>query len=156
MTPVGRAATESVVDGWDCPMLQVKVVFPLAPVGSVALTLTEYDPAVVALPLISPLELMESPVGRPVALYVRVMPPESVPTICRLAEVPVVIDWVPGLVTLTVLVTFQVKAAEPSKVALSVAVTSTLKGEPAAEVGVPLITPVPVLMESPVGSPVAL
>ena len=39
--------------------------------------------------------------------------------------VPEASDWAPGLVTVTVLVTVQVKLAEPGGPALSVAVTVT-------------------------------
>src|SRR6266568_3755953 len=51
----------------------------------------------------SPAELIDKPVGRPVALYVNAAPAESVAWICRLVAVPTVPDWLPGLVTVTVL-----------------------------------------------------
>ena len=51
---------------------------------------------------------------------------ESVALICRaVMAVPETLDWVPGLVTDTVLVMFQVKVAEPWKPDPSVAVTVT-------------------------------
>jgi hypothetical protein len=67
--------------------------------------------------------------------------------------VPVTLDWLPGLVTDTLLVMVQVKAAVPVKLALSLAVIVTEQAQ--AVVGVPVIVPVEVLMESPAGSPVA-
>ena len=68
--------------------------------------------------------------------------------------VPDRLDWLPGLATDTVLVTVQVKEAWPVKPALSVAVTVT--EETPAVVGVPVILPVPELIESPAGSPLAV
>ena len=59
----------------------------------------------------------------------------------------------PGLATATVLVTVQLKLAEPLKPASSVAVTVT--DEVPAVVGVPEMIPDPASMESPSGSPVA-
>src|ERR1022692_3377960 len=75
--------------------IQVNEVVPEAPVVSVA---------VVGVPVIRPEELMDSPAGSPVAVSVRVWPgAESVAVICRLAAVPTVEVWLPGLVTVTVL-----------------------------------------------------
>src|SRR4029077_6628018 len=56
-------------------------------------------------PLISPVdELIDRPLGRPVAEYLSVWPePESVAWICRLTEVLRLVLWLPGLVTVTVL-----------------------------------------------------
>ena len=49
-----------------------------------AVTVTEQAQAVVGVPVIMPLEEMVRPVGRPVALKVRVAPDwESVAAICR-------------------------------------------------------------------------
>ena len=63
----------------------------------------------------APLEEMDSPAGRPVAEKVRVAPDgESVAVIWRaVMAVPETLDWVPGLVTATVLVMVQVKVAVP-------------------------------------------
>ena len=66
--------------------------------------------------------------------------------------VPVTLFWVPGLVTVTVLVMFQVKVVLWASVWVSVAVTVTEQAQ--AVVGVPLMTP-PELMERPAGRPVA-
>ena len=66
--------------------------------------------------------------------------------------VPVTLLWVPGLVTVTVLVMFQVKVVLWASVWVSVAVTVTEQAQ--AVVGVPLMTP-PELMERPAGRPVA-
>jgi hypothetical protein len=81
----------------------------------VAVTVTEQAQAVVGVPLMRPLDEMVRPAGRPVALKVRVAPDwESVAAICRLLmAVPETLDWVPGLVTATVLVMVQVKLAVP-------------------------------------------
>ena len=83
---------------------------------------------------------------------------ESVAWICTLAAVPTVPVWLPGLVTVTVLpvalLMVQVKAAVPLAPVVSVAVTVTL--EVAAVVGVPEISPVVELIDSPAGRPVAL
>ena len=92
----------------------------LAPVLSVAVTVTLSVPAVVGVPEIRPLlELMDRPAGSPVALQVRLwVDCESVACICRLAAVPAVPVWLPGLVTVTVLPAAAplVNAAVPSGV----------------------------------------
>ncbi len=78
--------------------------------------------------------------------------------ICRLTAVPTVPAWLPGLVTVTVLatagLTVQVKDADPLAPVGSVAVTVTLLV--CAVVGVPEISPVEELIDSPAGSPLAL
>ena len=77
-------------------------VVPKALVESVTLMVTEYEPAVVGVPLIDPVEaLIDSPAGRPVAAYVKVEATESDAWICTLATVLAVVDWLPGLVTVT-------------------------------------------------------
>ena len=48
-------------------MVQVNVAEPLAPVPSVAVTVTVELPAVVGVPEIRPLLLIDSPAGRPLA-----------------------------------------------------------------------------------------
>ena len=63
--------------------------------------------------------------------------------------VPETPDWFPGLVTVTVLVTVQVKLVVAKYPSVSVAVMVT--EEVPAVVGVPWITPVEVLIESPGG-----
>src|SRR5215469_9931254 len=81
-------------------IVQVKLAEPCAPVVSVAVTVTEKVPAALGVPEIRPEEL----IGRPVAEKVSVWPEaESLALICRLTAVPVVPDWLPGLVTVTVL-----------------------------------------------------
>src|ERR1700733_13405438 len=113
-------------------MVQVKPAAPLAPVPSVAVTVTLLLPAVVGVPEIRPVEeLIDRPAGRPVALKVSVWPEaESVAVICRLAAVPTVPVWLPGLVTVTVLpvaeLIVQVKVADPVAPVVSFAVTVTL------------------------------
>ena len=121
---------------------------------SVSVTTTEHVHGVVGVPETVPVELlMESPAGRPVADQVLVaVDEESDPEMDRgvMAE-PVELDWVPGLVAVTVLVTFQVKLAEPEKPELSVAVTVTEQAH--AVIGVPVMAPVVRLIESPTGRP---
>ena len=49
-------------------IVQLNVAFPLAPVVSLAVTVTELEPLVVGVPETRPLDvLMESPAGSPVA-----------------------------------------------------------------------------------------
>ncbi len=87
------------------PIVHVNVVEPDALVVSLAVTVELNVPAVVGVPLISPLEaLIDRPAGRPVADQVSVWPDwESVAVICRDFAVPTVPDWLPGLFTVTVL-----------------------------------------------------
>ena len=77
---------------------------------------TEAEPGVVGVPLTTPVEaLIDRPAGRPEALQVRVAPDwESVAELVsvEMAE-PEVLDFVPGLVTVTAPVMVQVKVAEP-------------------------------------------
>ena len=88
------SSTKSVVP----PPVSVSV-----PVHLIVVTTTDEEPAVVGEPEMRPAELIDSPAGRPVAEYVRLRPPESVPEICKLTEEPTVVVWVPGLVTVSVL-----------------------------------------------------
>ena len=110
--------------------VQEKLAEPLAPVVSVAVTVTDEGPAVVGVPEIRPEEEIDSPAGNPVADQVRVWPlAESAPCICKLTGLPTVEVWLPGLVTVTVLAagefTVQEKLAEPLAPVVSVAVTVT-------------------------------
>src|ERR1700727_401557 len=85
-------------------IVQAKLAEPVAPVVSVAVTVTFDVAAVVGVPVIRPEELIDRPAGSPLAEKVRVWPEaESVPWTCRLAAVPAVPVWLPGLLTLTVL-----------------------------------------------------
>src|SRR5262249_6947749 len=84
--------------------VQVKLVDPLAPVVSVAVTETLEVPAVVGVPEIRPLELIDSPARRPEAVELSVCPAAGwLAVICRLTAVPVLVVWPPGLLTVTVL-----------------------------------------------------
>src|SRR3984957_11745687 len=85
--------------------VQLNEAVPLAPVVSLAVTVTDDVPAVVGVPEIRPVEaLIESPAGRPVARGVSVWPEaESVAPTWRLAAVPTVDVRLPGLPTVTVL-----------------------------------------------------
>ena len=94
---------------------------------SEAVMVTEQAHAVVGVPLTRPVDApMVTPAGRPVADQVRAAVEEvSVAVAVKLVmAVPDTFDFavVSGLVTATVLVMFQVKAAELAKAALSVAV----------------------------------
>ena len=137
---------------------QVKVAEP-ANAGlalSVAVMVTAHVQEVVGVPVMAPVEaLIPSPVGRPDAVHVRVRPLwVSVAVLAseEMAE-PTAEDWIPGLVTMTVLVVFQVKVALPRAVELSVAVRVT-EAAPGV-VGVPVMAPVVELIVSPAGRPVA-
>jgi hypothetical protein len=95
---------------------QVKVVLPEAAEGSVALTVTEQAQAVVAVPVIVPLELsIDSPAGSPVADQVRVAPDcvSVAEFVSGVMADPLVLLRVTCGVTATTLVTFQVKVADP-------------------------------------------
>ncbi len=136
-------------------VVHVKVTEPDAPEVSVALTVTDAVPAAVGLPVMSPvLDAMARPAGRPVAVQVSVWPvAESVPLICRLTEVASAVDWLPGLVTVTVLDTFHVNVVVPFAPEVSVAVRMTAHEH--AAVGVPDMVPVVAPIVRPAGSPVA-
>jgi hypothetical protein len=73
-------------------IVQLNVALPLAPVVSLAVTVTELEPPVVGVPEMRPLDvLIESPAGNPVAPYVNVWPDwESAVWICKLTAEPVV------------------------------------------------------------------
>jgi hypothetical protein len=121
----------------------------------VAVTVTEQAQAVVGVPVMEPEEEMDRPAGRPVADQVRVAPDwESEPLSCNaVMAAPETFAWVPGLVTDTVLVMFQVNEVLSLSASESVAVTVTEQAQ--AVVGVPLTTPAEEI-ESPAGSPVAV
>ncbi len=136
---------------------QVKVADPVYPLESVAVRVTEQAQAVVGVPVTAPVDvLIDSPAGRPVADHEAMVAvdDESVAEGVRVPmAVPDVLVWVPGLATVTVLVTFQVKVVEADRDWLSVAVTVTEQAQ--AVVGVPLTTP-PDEIDSPAGRPVAV
>ena len=97
---------------------------------SVAVMVTEKAPAVVGVPLMTPVEeLMDRPVGRPEALQVSVATDEVSVAVAVMGEmaVPDTFDLadVVGLVTATVLVMVHEKLADPAKLAVSVAVMVT-------------------------------
>ena len=83
-------------------MTQMKLVDPLAPVPSEAVSVTVYEPAVVGEPVMVPLsEPIDRPAGRPVADHVTGVPAEE--SVALLAKAvmaaPARADWPPGLVT---------------------------------------------------------
>ena len=136
--------------------VQAKEAVPANPAPSVAARVTEHVHGVVGVPVIEPVEeLIDNPAGSPVADHERVAPDwVSVAELVRvLMAVPVTFDLAPGLVTVTVLVTFHVKVADPLKPAPSVAFTVTEHVH--GVVGVPVIEPVEELIDRPAGSPVA-
>jgi hypothetical protein len=129
---------------------------PLNPAPSVAVTVTDDTPGVVGVPEMVPIdELIERPAGRPVADQVSVAPAwvSVAELVSGVMAEPAPEDWADLPVTVTVLVTVQVKAAEPAWPLLSLAV-STTDAEPGV-VGVPVMVPVELLIESPAGRPVA-
>jgi hypothetical protein len=168
---------ESVADGVSVPMaapetslcapglvtdtelvtFQVKVVEPAVPALSVAVRVTEHAHAVVGVPVITPVVgLIERPAGRPVAVHevMEAVDDESVADgVSGAMAVPLTLERVPGLVTVTTVVMVQVNVAEPELPALSVAVT--VVEHPQAVVGVPVITPDVALIDRPAGRPVA-
>jgi hypothetical protein len=110
---------------------------------------------VVGVPVIEPVELLiDRPAGRPVADQVSVAPDwvSVAELVTAVMAAPVTADLLPGLVTVTVLVTFQVKDVVVVRACESVTVTVTEQAHDV--VGVPLTTP-PLEIESPAGSPVA-
>jgi hypothetical protein len=78
---------------------------------------TEQAQAVVGVPVMAPVdELIDRPAGRPVAVHdemVAVDEESEAEGVSELMAVPDTLVWVPGLVTVTVLLMFQVKVADP-------------------------------------------
>ena len=127
---------------------------------STAVTVTEQAHAVVGIPVTCPVDtLMARPAGRPDTDHVEMVAvdelSEAALTRAEMAE-PDTLVWVPGLVTVTTLVTFQVKVADPDPwgVALSLAVIVTEQTH--AVVGVPVTCPVDTLITRPNGNPEAV
>ena len=134
------------VTAMELVMVQVKLAEALKPALSVAVMVTLEVPAVVGVPVMAPVAgSIDRPAGRPVADQVMVAVDEvSMRLMARgVIGEPVALDWVPGLMTETVLSMVQVNVADPMVPALSVAVRTTVKTP--AVVGVPVIVPVPVL-----------
>src|ERR1700689_4653342 len=99
-------------------MVQVNEAVPEKPPPSVALTTTEFEPAVVGVPETVPVpELMERPAGSPVADQVRVAPDwlSVAELVSGVMALPEPLAWLPGLATETVLVMVQVNEAVPEK-----------------------------------------
>jgi hypothetical protein len=142
------------------PIVQVNDVDPvLAGVAlSVAVTVTDEVPELVGVPVMVPFEApIDSPAGNPVADQVMVAGGavcESVAeAVTGVTATPTLPVWLGMEATETVLVTVQVKAAVSEAPEPSVALTVTELVLPV--VGVPLIFPVELLIDSPAGSPVA-
>jgi hypothetical protein len=136
------------------PMVQEKVAEPWAPRLSVAVMVTEYNPAAVGVPEMAPVVVLkERPVGRPDWAHEEMVPPpttEAVGVNPVMAE-PDRLDWLLGLVTVTTSWTVQVNALlVPVNPLESVAVAVTEYAPPV--VGVPEMIP-PELMDRPGGAP---
>ena len=118
---------------------------------------TEQLHAVVGVPVMAPVEvLIVRPTGNPVADHEEMVAVDDESEADGLSvemALPDTSDWVPGLVTDTVLAMLQVKVAEPVVPTLSVAVMVTEQLH--AVVGVPVMAPDVALMTRPTGSPVA-
>ena len=128
--PVALALVPGLVTTTVLVMVQVNETELETLALSVAVMVTEKAPAVVGVPLMTPVEeLMDRPVGRPEALQVSVATDEvSVAVaVTGLMAVPDTFDLadVVGLVTATVLVMVHEKLADPAKLAVSVAVMVT-------------------------------
>jgi hypothetical protein len=127
---------------------------------SVTVITTELVPAVVGVPVITPVaELIDSPAGRvPPAAQVSVKCPlEAAGIVSGVMATWAVDAWAPGLTTVTTsapdaLIT-QENVAVPEAPVVSVTVTVTELV--ATTVGVPVMCPVEALIESPAGRPVA-
>jgi hypothetical protein len=122
----------------------------------VTVTVAEYEPAVVGVPEINPVEeLIDNPAGSPEAVYVNVAGGVSVACTCRFTAVPTTVDGTLGRATVTTCVgpamTVHANVAEPKAPVGSVAVTVT--DRVVAAIGVPEINPVAALIDNPVGNP---
>ena len=138
---------------------QLKVADPLAPLPSLAVTVTEAAVRpLVGVPEMTPVELLIlRPVGSPVAEKVKAAPVwlseaaignGAIATLC--VEI-----WLPGEVTVTVLATFQVKLVVPLTPAVA-SVTVIVTDVVCALVPVvPVISPA-ALSDSPLGRPEAV
>jgi hypothetical protein len=110
-------------------MVHVKVAEPVAPVLSVAVTVTEQVQVAVGVPVTLPVPLsMASPAGSPVAdqeVIVAWAEESDAELLSVVIAVPTVPLWAPGLATVTVLWTVQVKVAAPLTASVSVTVMVT-------------------------------
>ena len=137
--------------------VQLKEVEPVWPAESVAVTVTEQVQAVVGVPVTAPVdELIDEPGGqaggRPRGDGGRRGGVGGRSVRAVMAE-PDTEDWLVCPATVTVLVIVQVNVVEADRAWESVAVTVT--EEVPAVVGVPVIAPVELLIDSPAGRPVA-
>ena len=128
--PVALALVPGLVTTTVLVMVQVNETELETLALSLAVMVTEKAPAVVGVPLMTPVEeLMDRPVGRPEALQVSVATDEVSVAVAVMGEmaVPDTFDLadVVGLVTATVLVMVHEKLADPAKPAVSVAVMVT-------------------------------
>lgn len=128
--------------------VQVKVAEPWAPRLSVAVRVTEHEQAVVGVPEIAPVLLLnDSPDGRPDWAHDEMVPPPVTEAlgVNPVMAVPDTLDWLPGLVTVTTSLTVQLKALlVPLKLFESVAVAVTEYVPPV--VGVPEMTPLELMV----------
>src|SRR5512142_587153 len=126
------------------PTVQVNAASPVAP-PLVAVTVTGYVPAVVGLPLITPVAASsDRPGGRPVADQAYAPEP---PEACRvrLTGPPTAVDWSPGLVTDTPVPPPALNAAVPFGVPSPVGPSHPV---PAWQIGVPQLPLLPLVMSN--------
>ncbi len=123
------SVTETVPPPLEPAMVQVNEAEPEAPKLSVALRATGKAPELVGVPDTVPVPGSRAkPAGRPVTDHEVIVAPTDKSVAVAVSGVIVVPDklvWSPGLVTTTVLVTVQVKLAEPEPPTPSVAVMVT-------------------------------
>ena len=131
------------------------------PAESVAWTVAEKLPAVVGVPVMTPAVDKLRPGGsepavtdQPVDEMVAVEDDVVAESVRVAMAVPEFLVWAPGLVTVTMLLTVQLKVADPVSPRLSVAVIVTEYGVALPVVGVPVKAPVEVLNDRPAGMPV--
>jgi hypothetical protein len=141
------------------PTVSEYVLVAAADVASVAVTTTlkGLPVAVDGVPVIVPVAaLMLKPAGSPVADHVYGAVPPVADTVVDVYAAPTVPEGsAAGPMMASVTPTVSEYVLVTTADAVSIAVTTTLKGLPVAVVGVPVIVPVPALMLKPAGSPVA-
>ena len=123
------------------------------------MSVTEQVQKAEGVPVIAPVdELRDRPVGRPVCVQVKLVSAVD-ESVAVGVSVEIAVDlldrWLAMEVTVTVLVTFQVNVVELLYAAVALSVAFTVTEHAHAVVGVPVMAPVPELMESPAGRPVA-
>lgn len=142
----------------DAVTVQAKLAVPNAPDESVAVTVTEYEPATDGAPEINPVApLIDKPVGSPVARYVNVDAAESLARTCRLTALFTEVDCAAGVVTVMTcaVAAVIVQANDTAPVAPVESLTLIAGAYEPTTVGVPEIKPVAELIDRPFGKPTA-